>query len=403
MNPMIQTSIDPFLTGFDAYNIQGTLIESEVNKFKEKLTDLAERHDDVATFFTEFESSGLQEEYGKLIMMAVQPQTPGGSEDSSSSASPASSSLDEKGSTTGSDSDSGCPISVKDFLEQYREPYNLIKAAGYRKRAEAAYEKIFDVASQTDNMLEAQIILEKERLFYKIVSEDILDITEPIIEAMDPIQKNLTFACEFLKEACLNSNGTEELYFNTFLSSIEVAKFVPIWTVKHVVIPSALAYNLLKYLVAGKETIGEWVSDEAVKEGAANMVIARFQLRKILNFMKDNLHMTFDDVCNNEASKIWLLHGINVDELGRVKTAWTPDNIEAFKEIIEEEILSDLSMEECLKRDPKHDIKLSAISTEGKNAYDVKAKATAHAVTADLTYYKYKSQLENGLANINSR
>ncbi len=393
MNPMIQSSIDPFLTGFDAYNIAGTPIEPKVQDFHNRLLKLAEGHDDVAAFFAEFASSGLQDEYGKLMLEAAQPPAP-----AQEGGAPAG---QDGGATSGSAS--GSPISVQTFVEQYREPYNAVKAAGYRKRAEAAYEKIFAVPSQTENMLEAQMILERERLLYKIVSEDILDITEPIIEAMDPLQENMTFACQFLKEASLNSNDPEELHFNTVSSPMEVAKFVPIWNIKHVIIPTALALNLLIYLAKGKRWIWAWESDIAAQEGVANMVYARTKLRRILKFMKDNLNMSFEDVCNDEASKIWLLRGINVDELGKVKIAWSPDNLEAFKEIVNEEILSDMPIEQCLMREGKNEFQLSEVSSQGEAAYKAKAQAKADEVTADLTYYKYRSQLDKGFADITSK
>ncbi len=392
MNSIIQTNIEPFLSGFDAYNIQDTNLKSDIENFKIKLISLAEKHDDTMAFFTEFASSGLQLEYTNLIMKA-----------GSSFSANLNNESNENALNSNTSSQESKKISVKDFVENYRESYHTIKKDGYKKRAEAAYEKIFDVANRTDDIIEAQIILEKERLLYKIVSEDILDICLPILEASDPLQENLTFTSEFLKNASELSSSAEELYYQTYKNPIETAKFVSIWQVKHMIIPTLLSLNLFLYLAKGKRWVLAWESDTKAKKGLENMILAKMKLKKILDFVKDNFNMTFNDIANDEKSKPWLLSAKNIDELGRVKIAWSDKNIPAFKEIIEKEILTNLSITECLKRKTINQFYLSEISSIDEANYRKKADITSKQMTSNLIYYQYKDKIKKGLININKK
>ncbi len=387
MNSIIKTNIEPFLNGFAAYNIQDNALKNEIEVFKTKLINLAEKHDDTMAFFTDFASSGLQLEYTNLIMKAASATT---NQDNISA---------ENLNKVNSQNQK---TSVKDFVANYKDSYNTVKRDGYRKRAEAAYQNIFNVANRTDDIIDAQIILEKERLLYKIVSEDILDICLPILEASDPLQENLTFTSELLKNVCQKSSCAEELYYNTYNNPIATAKFKTIWQIKHIIIPNLLSINLFIYLVKGKKWILEWESDTKAQKGLENMILAKIKLKKILDFINDNFKMTFNDIANNESSKPWLLSAKNIDELGKVKITWSDKNIAAFKEIIDREILTNLSISECIKRKQVNQFYLSEISTFEESNYRRKAEIKANEITSNFTYYKYKDKIKNGLTNINN-
>ncbi len=381
MNDMIKSSIEPFLNGFDAFKVTNNELELKINNFKKNLLELSEKHNDVMLFFQEFASSGLQDEYGKLILEAT---------NSSNS-----------NNQNNNNSKTNKIVTVTEFIENYKEPYDEIKSQKYRKRAKKAYENLLNIPNRTDNILDAQIIIEKERLLYKIVSEDILDITEPIIEAMDPLQKDMTFTSEYLKNASINSENDEELKYRSTNNIIETAKFVGVWRVKNVIIPNALSFNLFLYLAKGKRWLWKWESDIIAMKGLENMLVAKSNIKNILKFSNENFNMTFEDICKNEASKIWLLNGMKVDELGKVKTSWSEENIPAFKEVINEEILKDLSIKDAILREASFEFKLSEISSSSENTYKQKAVILANNITKDLDYYKYKDVLNNNCNFLN--
>lgn len=62
-------------------------------------------------------------------------------------------------------------------------------------------------------MLNAQLILEKERLLWKIVTEDMIDILEPISEAMDPLQTAFTINLQTQLAIYKKANSDEELVY----------------------------------------------------------------------------------------------------------------------------------------------------------------------------------------------
>ena len=107
-------------------------------------------------------------------------------------------------------------------MGQYRIPYEEVKKAGYRKNAQAAYAAILAIPKQTDDMLEAQLILEEDGLLWKIVKEDGLDIFAPILEAMDPLQEAMTAGLELQTRAFQESQSVEDLDYH--LEKLEFEK-----------------------------------------------------------------------------------------------------------------------------------------------------------------------------------
>ena len=195
MDEMIRTSIyNPNVEVFDSYPNISDSLKAEIDAWKKKFEDYCNKQTDFATFATTYFGSDIQVEGANLITRAAT-EAMGGANQKNDINSEAE------------------VISVKDFLKQYEEGYNQIVKAGYRMRGKAAYEELFNVANRTDNMVEAQTIMEKERLLWKIVSEDALDIYETTLEAMDPLYEAVTFPVSSFAEAYKKVDCEEELVY----------------------------------------------------------------------------------------------------------------------------------------------------------------------------------------------
>lgn len=377
MSDITRGIIEGFLEAFNAYTIKDPVLQGQVDSLRQRMMEFAKKNTDVTSFYPKLAESGLQEEYsgliGKVAMAAM------GASDA--------------GATVETDyTDTSAPptISVRDFVEQYRVPYNEVKKAAYRKRAEAVYERILSLADTTDDMLEAQTILEEERLLWKVISEDAIDIFEPILEALDPLQA-MSITVEKHLEAYKTVQASEELDYA--LEKLEVEKLPLIQQgINKINIAAQVARLTIGYIASKLNTQQSGGQGEQGKNALYTMIGFRNALRRTIRFMKEELDLTIDELLADEGAKIWLLSPINVDELGRIKITLNPQNYEVIKEVIEKEITSELTTIEILQLTPE---KMFWFGFEGEkySAYNRKAEKQASQLNASLTYYKYKGDL----------
>ncbi|MGI6168720.1 MAG: hypothetical protein ACOYI4_03250 [Christensenellales bacterium] len=375
--------VQAYLDAFDNYTITSPFLQQQTEVFKQKMYDFAASNSDPSTFYQKFAESGLQEEYSGLVTKVAM-------------ASMGTADADGKVKTDYSDTPAPPPISVREFVEQYRTPYDEIKKAGYRKRGEAAYEAIFSVADRTDNMLDAQIILEQERLLWKIVSEDSLDVFEPILQAMDPLQAATTVTLEKHIEIYQRVQSSEELDY-----AIERMEFEKIALIQQAVSKMNMAIVIASLLtdycsskLDAQRSGGQGING---RKALRTMIELRSALKRALQLLKEELGLTFDDFLAEEGLKIWLLAPKNVDELGRIKESLHPQNYDVFKAIVRDEILSEASTFEVLCKTPDKMI-WYALDRAGRNKFHSRATEKATQLNADLTYYQYKEQLSQASA-----
>ncbi len=381
INEIIKGMIDPYITGFDSYSINDEQLAGKISEFKSKLLKFAEENSDMTTFYQGFTDSGLQTEYMDLISKAAMAGM--------SAPQPTESSEPAQSTVSGN---SPVVPSVEQFLEQYRTAYDEVKKAGYRKGGEAAYENIIAVKDRASDMLDAQIILEQERLLWKIVSEDSLDIFGTLYDAMDPLYYFMTAPMAMSVDAYKNADGDEKLSY-----LIEKNEYEKIVIVCRESIKIALAASLGAFLYnysKKKQEVWEWASDTSAGGGVSVMVSAKVSIRRILSFMKTHYDMTFDDILNDQSMKLWLLVPGGVDNLSRIKVACHPQNYDAMRDVIYNEIIPDISVSDILKRKPDKLIWFGFEFDKQSNYYE-KAKAKAEQLNSGLTYFKYLSQLEN--------
>lgn len=383
MSKLTRGIVQAYLDAFNAYDITSPALQQKTDQLKQKLLDFADANPDVGEFHARFAESGLQEEYSNLVSKVAM-------------ASMGMADADGTVKTDYSDTPAPEPPSVKEFVEQYRVPYEEIKKAGYRKRGEAAYEKVFAVAERTEDMLEAQIILEEERLLWKIVSEDTLDIFEPILEAMDPLQPAMTTVLDQHVEVYKRVQGVEELDYA--LERLEYKRIAAVRrAVSNMTISITLSAHLMDYSSQKLNSQLSGGRGRAGEKALQAMIALRFAIRRALRFLEEELGLTFDDLLADEGLSIWMLNPQNADELGKVKEALNPQNLEAYRCIVEEDISEDLSIPELLKQTPEK-LVWYALTGEAKNRFHRRAAGKADELTKDLTYYRYQEKMKHASA-----
>lgn len=374
MDDIIRQMIQGYFNGFDTYQITNPSLQEEVDQFKDKLISFAESNQDINTFHQRLAESGLQEEYSKVITKVAM----------------ATMNTEANSDTNAQQEESASDIvfpTVPEFVEQYRVSYEEVKKDGYRKRGEAAYQAIFDVANRTDEMVEAQIIMEEERLLWNIVKDDSLDIFETLFDAMDPLDIAVNYTTKAQINAYLNSNSDEELTYN-----IEVSEHDKHVKINHFlfmkILISQIALLLTKYCKC-KSTIYEWGDDRKVKASLQEMIRLRKALKRSLRFIEDELGTSFNALFSDEGIKINMILPANADQFGRIKTALNPQNLDVFSDIMENEIGNDnLSIKDILTRVPEKALwfDLDGIT---KDSYENSAMSKAKTLNESLVYYSY--------------
>ncbi|MBR5336817.1 MAG: hypothetical protein IK152_02415 [Lachnospiraceae bacterium] len=371
MLDMIQTAIyAPTVSVFDAYPNVSPELAAEIEDWKIRFKEHCEKQTDFAAFMGQFYGSDIQVESSNLLSRAAMEAMGGATQQNE----------------VNSEAE---VISVKDYLEQYRSAYDEVRAAGYRKRGEAAYEELLNVANRTDDMVEAQLIIEKERLLWKIVSEDTLDIYETIQEAMDPLHEGMTFPISAFAEVYRKATCDEDLTYELERLKIVVPVVVQRSVIK-IFLATVIGTNILNY-AKGKNKIYAWASDTSAQEGLGAMIACRDNIRTFIKLLKEHFDMSFEDMVNDEFTKLWLLYPRGLDSLGRIKRILDPQNLSAFKEIVNE-CLSDRTIEDILLSGSRYVVYFDLEKTDEE--YEGKASERTKELDGGLTYYRYEATLK---------
>ena len=373
MNDIVKTTIDGYLQVFNSYNIVDDELISIVNDFKNRLISFGDKYDDPMKFSMDFMSSEFQSEYADLITRVASHPS-------------------ETPKETNQKEEIKKIPEVEEYLEQYRTSYEEVKKAGYRQRAEKEYENLFDVSKRTNDMLEAQIILEEERLLWKIVSEDMIDIYETIYNAMDPLSKNILKPIEGQLKIWQKADSDEEVTYAIDIFDKEKNIFIEKENFK-IFIVAALSELLIGYNTAKME-FRTWGKDgKAARDGLIKMIAIRENIIKAYDLMKSKFGYDFDTINNDEWMRLWMLIPSNIDELGRIKMSLDPYNIEVFREILFNEILTNKPIEEILLKEQEKMFRYAL----DKRQDEVIKKYTliASEKNSEIKYFQYKESLKN--------
>lgn len=368
-----------YFSAFDAMPAKDPELQRKINDWKNRVETFAATISNILDFYPKYMESGLNEEYTTLVSQLY---------------------MQDNASATHAtvDTDSAAVetktpiISVRNFLEQYRTAYDEIRKANYRKRTEKAYENIFAVADRTDNMIEAQTILEQERLLWKIISEDCRDVFEPILEATDPLYEPIYLATKFNYELYLHCECDEEMTYRGQRAPRQINLLIqpPLTRILFATTIVLLAMKAEEYRYKFWTLYQKGAMDNARKNAATALVI-RDKCRRMLQLLKESFDLTFDDlVADKHLRHLMLAPFTPLVTLGRYRKTLPPAQLEFYSEIINEQILPDLTDEEFLL----HETRAILYKNYESPDYDEKIKRIAKENSMNLTYYKYEDALD---------
>ena len=378
MDAAIQQTISGYTAVFDSFTISDPALKKEIQDFINEFNSVGENSSDIMDFMAKFPASGLQEKYSALIARASAPPPV-----SSEAATPDS---DEK--------PAGALPTVKEFLEQYRESYNAVKSAGYRTRAEKAYENIFAVADRADNLIDMNIILEREQLLWKIVTEDLLDIYQTVLDATDPLNLSVVTRFQKMIETCSKSTCDEELAYRTDVD-ITTNQKLTYRLMSTIFVPVMLAKSLMEYDKT-KQIFRMW---QAPQRDLLGVISQRGAVKKTYEFIKETYGWDFDHIVNDQWMKLWMLVPVAVDANGRIRKSLDPHNLETMRYLLFDEVLSDRPIDDIILTEQKSVFYFDL----NKRADEATANYSraAEKLNADIVFFQYLDQLQAAAAGSN--
>lgn len=378
MDAIWQATIDGYMKPIYDVKPEGSLLES-VKGFEKKLIETADKNEGSMDIAGILMRSGLQDEYNQLYMAAMnrnhdyQPLSEG-----------------DKPKAYDAAKLQRLPT-VHEFLDTYRLVYEQIRSNN-RETTNKAYEKLFDVENRTDDLIEAQMIIEKEHLILDTLTADYKYIAEDFMEAADPNYEVTSATVKSTIGVYATAKSIDEI---TYMG--EIAR----GTTDDIAVQTQLKVEMMTLFVS---LIYAWeLAKRKVREGgteappnAAAMVVTRERMREYYKFMSEDMGLTLEMMAETPFYRIMMLNPSGLDELWRLKKVMHPANIEATIYVLREEILSDKTMEEILmtpQKAPYYD----AIDTRKYPDIDDEYNAVAEELNKNFKFFR-RNRTEAGSA-----
>ena len=309
---------------------QGSLLKS-IQDFEKKFCQVAQEHSGNPDIASVLSQTGLQDEYNRLYMASINRNN-----DYSST-----SSTDEI-QIFDYQKEQRLPT-VHEFLNNYRLVYEQIRPNA-RTATNEAYEKLFDVENRTEDLFEAQMIIEREKLILNTVIADYKELAEDFLKASDP---NFEITSSVVKLSALTYATATSLDEITYMGEIARGK------ADEIAVQNQIKMDIMMQLMT---LIYTWEhAKRKVREGgpligafAQSMVTTRERIRSYYHFLNQDMGLNFEKIEQSPFYRILLLDPKGLDELWRIKKVMHPDNIKATKYVLFEEILTEQSLEDIL-------------------------------------------------------
>ena len=364
---MTKMLIDAYMKPLYDGNPQGTLLET-IQAYEARITAFAK---DNPGSMDVVGDSGTRDEYNQLYMAVINGNHSYGL--------PAE---DEKPKAYSYAADMKLPT-VHEFLDSYRMVYETSVRPNNRELTDKAYQELFAVENRTDNVIEAQIIIEKEGLLLNTITAEYKALAQDFLEAADPNYEVTSATTKATLGVYTDAKSIEEI---TYMG--EVAKA----TCDDIAVQVKLKVEMMQILMSlifawehSKRKIRE--GGEAMAKFAQSMVLTRRQTRRYYKFLAEDMGLAWDVIADTPFYRIMMLNPQGLDELWRLKKVMHPDNLKASEYVLFEEILSDKSMEEILLTPqpcPYYEMPDSNLYP----AIDAEYEALAEELNKDIKYFQ---------------
>ena len=388
MDKNIKPIVDGYIKQMDEYKTKDPDLKREVEEWKAAIYKFAEECENIQVFSTSILEGPLFTQMTDLIYritMKNYDETQGVADAEEVQK------MYDNASAAQDDVAPALPT-IKEYLDQYRPGYDVIKATKYRTKTIKAYEDLFAVADRTEDLMEGQIIIEKEGLLREMTAVNGREVAETLIEAMDPLFDAVWAMTGETAAQYADFLTPEEITYRSSILKIETINKVNrsqifVW------LGAVWALLTLEYQ-QGKSLVHAWPDDKMARKGFDLMYSRRIRMQQLHKAMVEVMGITWDELMANEFLKNNMLAPAALDIMARCKRTLLADNIDAIDEIVREEVLTDLKITEILKRDQKV-LVASDINDEKSDQTDEEYKRIAADKNSNIPYFIYMESLSD--------
>lgn len=364
---MVEQTMNGYLMAFDSVSVTDEGLKAEIEAFKNELKEIGGQSSDVMDFMNKCTAAGITEKQTDLLTRVHTP--PAQSEEPAAETQSGGQNLP----------------TVEQFLSQYNASYEAAKAHGFQHTAVNAYEEMFGVSERTDDLLEMNIILEKENLFFKPAGAAFYDINKLTYDSQDPNFEAGKQQFERLMNLGLECKTQEELDYKNDKAITENQQNTYRFTWERMVYPTTLSKYLLDYLML---KINIW-ADNNVEQMVPGFVYLREGIKRFYPKAKELTGLDLEDLVANPYSRRFLFAPENVDALGLSYLALDDKVIDLWREQLDE-ILSDSTESEILAKVPENPMYWGLDKRmPDQDAAFKQMQARSEQVLSDRYYYDY--------------
>lgn len=372
MDAILEGMLKAYIDAFDSFACDNPQINAEVDKFKKELANFANSVNDVAEFMDGYELEGYSKRYidlfGKIALAQANDLTA------------------QANDLTVEEIKERQQITPIQFVDQYKHAYESIKVNKYRVKAIKAYQNLFELAENSKNMLDFNIESERGNLLFKLSAADAIEQIEFLMEASDPLDKIAYPGHERRVRDWEKAVSDADITFSSDMVSAEVVRNSNIETQRMNVI-FALTLLVAEY-ISFKNGVLATLKDKDMGRALSGMMHRREQIRYLIDKIMPIFGINIETIFDDKYYRMLLLIPKNLDATGRVKQCCHPQNIEAIKEIVREDILIDKPIVELVFRsaDTPFYFEIDRQKKDIALNYERKAKE----LNAKLSYYNLK-------------
>ncbi|MBN2379891.1 hypothetical protein JXM67_08840 [candidate division WOR-3 bacterium] len=273
--------------------------------------------------------------------------------------------------------------SAQSFIAQYKALYDQALAAPHTYKTREVYEKLLPMGEGAETPLEVVAAAEQENLFHKIGAMGVYDTYKLDYDKTDPNEELLrnyrTDVMRICEESLTNDEMTYRIDMRVFEHNRENNRD-----------------NFIIHLIAN--LVGCFLDIELTKswirigklEYLAGLIAVREEAKSTYKVLVDEYGLDWDKAMTiPRYKKRFVMQAAILPETTRVFHAMAPENLEWMKEMLFEEILSDMSAAEMALRKPKnvfHPLTLDEHSVK----YGIGDKLKVHAQEVLKDYYWFK-------------
>ncbi len=369
---MTKMLIDAYMKPLYDGNPQGTLMEA-ITAYEARITAFAKDNPGSMDIVGD---SGTRDEYNQLYMAVLSGNHNFGS------------SVAEEQHSEDHAADIKLPT-VHEFLDSYRMVYESSAKSGNSELTDRAYQELFNVENRTDDVIEAQLIIEKEGLLLNTITADYKSRFHELMEAADPNYEVTFAATKATLGAYADAKSIEEINYRG-----EIAKATCDDITAQIKMKIEMVQVLMSLVFAwehSKRKLRE--GGDGMEEYAKSMVLTRSQTRRYYKFLSDDMGITWDVIKETPFYRILMLNPQGLDELWRIKKVMHPENLKTSEYVLFGEILSDRPLTEILMSPqpyPYYEMPDSNLFPAIGKEYT----ALADKLNKDINYFKKTSFVE---------